>query len=112
MQLTDRVGYAVTDGRQAVSLPAVAGTRAVILLPDADLADAEPALDADSLARLLTAPQSTKVRLRLPTVDVSMQAELTPALNRLGVVTMFTNDADFRGINPNLAVQAVFHESV
>jgi len=113
MELSETIGYAATAGWQVVSLPAVGGVRAVVLLPDADLATAEPDLDADALAHLLGAPHSTQVRLRLPKVDVSMQAELSPALNRLGVRTMFRDDADLRGISPDqLAVQAVLHESV
>jgi serine protease inhibitor len=113
MELTETIGYAATGGWQVVSLPAVGGVRAVVLLPDADLATAEPALDADSLTRLLDAPRAAKVRLRLPRVDVSMQAELTPPLNRLGVRAVFTDDADLSGISSDrLAVQAVLHEAV
>lgn len=113
MELNESVGYAATGGWQVVSLPAVGGVRAVILLPDKDLAAAEPELDAGSLARLLDAPSSTDVRLRLPTVDVSDQFELSPPLKALGVRTMFTDDADFGGISPDpLAVEAVLHKSV
>jgi serine protease inhibitor len=113
MELTETVGYAATDGWQVVSLPAVGGTRAVVLLPDTDLTAAEPSLDAGSLARLLDAPRPVKVRLRLPKVDVRTQTELTPALNQLGVRAMFSDDADLSGISPDpLAVQAVLHESV
>lgn len=113
MELTESVGYAATNGWQVVSLPAVGGTRAIILLPDADLATAEPALDSADLARLLDAPRSTQVRLRLPKLDLRMEAELTAALTQLGVETMFTNSADLSGISPDhLAVQAVLHESV
>jgi serine protease inhibitor len=113
MELTETVGYAATDGWQVVSLPAVGGVRAVVLLPDSDLATAEPALDADSLAHLLDAPRSTRVQLRLPKVNVKMNAELTSALSQLGVRTMFTDGADLSGISPNgLAVSGVMHEAV
>jgi serine protease inhibitor len=113
MELTESLGYAASDGWQVVSLPALGGVEAVVLLPDGDLATAEPRLDADALARLLDAPRSTQVWLRLPKVDVTMQAELTPALNRLGVRTVFSRDADLGGISASpLAVQAVLHESV
>jgi serine protease inhibitor len=113
MELTESIGYAATGGWQVVSLPAVGGVRAVVLLPDADLGTAEPDLDADSLAHLLGAPRSTKVRLRLPTVDVSMRTELTPALRQLGVHRVFRDDAELGGISPDpIAVQAVLHEAV
>jgi serine protease inhibitor len=53
------------------------------------------------------------VRLRLPKVDVSMQAELSQPLGQLGVRTVFQDDADLSGISPkSLAVQSVLHESV
>jgi serpin B len=113
MELSESIGYAATGGWQVVSLPAAGGVRAVVLLPDGDLATAEPALSAASLAGLLDAPKSTQVRLRLPKVDVAVQAELTSALHELGVRTVFTDDADLSGISPNpLAVQAVLHQSV
>lgn len=112
MELSERIGYGAVDGWQVVSLPATGGARAVVLLPDADLATAEPTLDAGSLATLLAAPRPTQVNLRLPKLDVKMRVELTSALNQLGVETMFTDDADLSGINSDLAVQAVLHESV
>ncbi|MFL6145520.1 MAG: serpin family protein [Labedaea sp.] len=113
MELTETVGYGRTAGWQVVELVATGGVRAVILLPDGDLAEAESRLDADTLAALLGAPRPTWIRLRLPRVNVASQTELTAALNRLGVRTMFGNHADLRGISPDpLAVQAVLHESV
>jgi len=113
MQLTERIGYAAVDGWQVVQLPAVGGIEAVVLLPDGDLASAEPDLDADALAALLDAPKPTRIALRLPRLRVRRQVELTPALHQLGVRTVFARDADLGGISPNpLAVQAVLHESV
>jgi serpin B len=113
MELSERIGYAATDGWQVVSLAAVGGVEAVVLLPDTDLATAEPELDADRLARLLDAPRHQQVQLWLPKIDVSMQAELTPPLNQAGVRTVFSRDADLSGITASeLAVQAVLHEAV
>jgi serpin B len=113
MTLSERVGYAAGDGWQVVSLPAIGGVEALVLLPDGDLADAEPALDAGTLADLLDAPKPTQVDLALPKFKVTMQAELTPALSQLGVRTVFTGDADLSGISQTaLAVQAVLHEAV
>jgi serine protease inhibitor len=84
-----------------------------VLLPDADLTAAERNLDAGMLAGMLSAPPTSQVGLRLPKLNVSMQAELTPALNQLGVRTAFRNDADLSGISTtDLAVQAVLHEAV
>ena len=113
MTLTERVGYAATDGWQVVNLPAVGGVEATVLLPDGDLANAEPGLDADLLARLLDAPRPQQVTLRLPRVDVRTKAELSRPLSELGVNTVFTDAADLGGITAErLAVEAVLHESV
>ncbi|WP_367115083.1 serpin family protein [Actinophytocola sp.] len=113
MALSERIGYAARGGWQVASLRAIGGVEAVVLLPDGDLADAEPDLDADTLADLLDAPKPTQVDLWLPKLKVSTQTELTPPLNRLGVRTVFGDDADLSGISPTaLAVQAVLHEAV
>lgn len=113
MELSETIGYAATSGWQVVNLTAVGGVDATVLLPDADLATAEPDLDADLLAHLLDAPRQQRVQLRLPKVDVKMQAELSPPLNQLGVRTVFSRDADLSGISTSqLAVGAVLHESV
>ena len=113
MELSERIGYAATDGWQVVGLPAVGGVEAVVLLPDTDLATAEPGLDAERLARLLDAPRHQQVQLWLPKVDVRTQAELSPPLGQVGVRTVFSRDADLSGITASeLAVQAVLHEAV
>jgi serine protease inhibitor len=114
MELTESVGYAATGGWQVVSLPAVGGVRAVVLLPDGDLAEAEPALTAGTLAGLLDAARPVRVRLRMPRLAVSTQAELTAVLKALGVRTMFSAfAADLSGISPDpLFVESVLHESV
>jgi serine protease inhibitor len=113
MMLNERTGYAARDGWQVVTIPALGGVEAVVLLPEADLADAEAALTAQSLGALLSAPEPTQVRLFLPKLKAKTQAELSDVLAALGVRTVFTRDADLGGISPDwLAVQAVLHESV
>lgn len=113
MELSEKLAYAALDGWQVVALPAVGGVTATVLLPDGDLAEAEAALDPDSLAALLDAPEPTQVNLRLPKVNVSMKAELTRPLDQVGVRTVFGREADLSGISASdLAVQAVLHESV
>jgi serine protease inhibitor len=113
MALSEQIGYAATDGWQVVSLPAVGGVEAVVLLPDGDLTSAEPGLDADLLGRLLDAPRRQQVNLWLPRIDVRTKAELTRQLTQLGVNTVFTDASDLGGItNSRIAVQAVLHESV
>lgn len=113
MVLSERIGYAVQDGWQVANLRAVGGVEAVVLLPDGDLAEAEAALGADSLAELLDAPRLTQVDLALPRLEVTTKTELSKQLARLGVRTVFSRDADLSGISPApLEVQAVLHEAV
>ena len=113
MALNERIGYATMDGWRVVVLPAVGGVDAVVLLPDGDLAEAEPNLTGDSLAALLAAPRPTQVSLRLPKLRLRSAVELTAPLRAVGVRTVFTDDADLRAISPDpLAVGQVLHESV
>lgn len=113
MQLESMVGYAATDGWQVVSLPAAGGVEAVILLPDADLAGAEPRLTAQSLATLLAAPRPHDLLLYLPRIKVSTRADLSGAVHALGVREVFTERADLRPMSPDpLYAQQILHEAI
>jgi serine protease inhibitor len=114
MRLTARIGYAARHGWQAVTLPAVGGVEAVVLLPGTDLAAAEAELDTARLADLLDAPELTRVELSLPRLRVSARASLEEALGRLGVRTLFTNAADLGGlfVKERAHVDTVLHEAV
>ena len=113
MTLTEQLGYAATGGWQVISMPAIGGVEAIVLLPDADLAAAEPRLDGASLAGLLAACRPTQVALQLPRLRLTTRAELSDPLRALGVRTVFTDRADLSAISSDpLAVQAVLHESV
>jgi len=113
MALSEQLGYAATDGWRVVRLPAVGGVEAAVLLPDGDLASAEPGLDADLLAHLLDAPRPRQVDLRLPKLEVRTKVELADPLGQLGVHTVFTDAADLGGITQSrMAVERVLHESV
>ncbi|MBB4908217.1 serpin family protein [Actinophytocola algeriensis] len=103
------LGYAATEAWQVVALPAHGGVRAVVLLPYGDLARFEPELTAGTLADLLAAPRLRHVDLRLPSFAVRTRTELTGALERLGVRTAFTTDAE---LGAGLALDTVPHESV
>jgi serine protease inhibitor len=113
MRLSKQLGYASTGGWQVVALPAAGGVEAVVLLPDDDLRQAEPALDVALLAELLAAPVPTPVELYLPKFRVSVHSQLTSALGALGVRRLFTDSADLSGISSQrLAVSAVLHHAV
>lgn len=113
MHVTRRLGYAALDGWQVVSLPAAGGVEAVVLLPETDLASAEPDLDAGRLSRLLSAVEQQRVELYLPKFDVTGDAELTRSLGELGVHALFTPAADFSPLTDQpLRVSTIVHQSV
>lgn len=113
MRLSKRLGYAAAHGWQAVSLPARGGVEAVVLLPDAALAEAEPALTAPVLAELLDRRAVRQVELYLPRFRARAKADLTASLAGLGVRTLFSRDADLSGISDEpIVVSKVLHEAV
>ena len=113
MRLESMVGYAATDGWQVVALPAAGGVEAIVLLPDADLAGAEPRLTAQSLATLLAAPGPQQLLLYLPRIKIKTSAELSGPVRALGVRQVFTDHADLRAMSPDpLYAQQILHESV
>ncbi|GAB3569993.1 serpin family protein [Amycolatopsis endophytica] len=115
MRQSERLGHARTDGWQVVELPGAGGVTATVLLPDDDLANQEPDLDADRLADLLAAPKQTQVDLHLPKIGLDVPSDLTGALRRLGVRTLFqAGEADLGNLTPDprAYVSAVQHQSV
>lgn len=114
MRQVERMAHASAGGWTAVGLPAVGGVQAVALLPDEDLAAAEPSLDTDLLAALLAELRMRRVHLELPKLDISANVQLTDVLRSLGVRQLFTNGADLGGLSPDprLHVSDALHESV
>jgi serpin B len=114
MWLGESVGYAHDGGWQAVQLAAAGGLQAVVLLPDGDLADAEPTLDPAKLTSLLGTIRFRRVELALPKVSLDVSSALTGVLTGLGVRTLFTDDADLGGLSPDprLTVSEVLHQAV
>jgi serpin B len=113
MHVTRSLGYAARDGWQAVTLPAAGGVEAMVLLPDADLASSEHALDPAKLDRLLTSGSQERIRLSMPKFEVTGDAELQRGLVALGARTLFTPRADFsRLTTAPLTVSAIAHQAV
>jgi serpin B len=113
MHATGRYGYAATLGWQVVALPAVGGVEAVILLPDSDLASAEPGLNGPTLRTLLASVSPTRVELLLPSFKVTGQADLTGPLESAGVRGLFTSAADFSPLTDSpLGVSTAAHRAV
>lgn len=113
MRLAKRLDYAVVDGWQVVVLPAAGGVDAVVLLPEAPLSAAEPALTGPRLSTLLAEPRPTEVELYLPKFRVVGKTPLRSVLESLGARTMFTDVADFGGISEQpIAMTSAWHQAV
>jgi serpin B len=112
MTLTARLRHAAADGWQAITLPALGGVEAVVLLPDGELD--ESTLDADRLTALLDARTTSHIALFTPELALRARFALKEALAELGVRTVFTRDADLSGLSPDpdLLVDDVLHEAV
>ncbi|WP_329787123.1 serpin family protein [Lentzea sp. DG1S-22] len=107
MKVTEKFRYARRDGWQTIVLPADSGVEAVVLLPDESLE--QPLTPAVFEAR-----EFTRLELSLPKVDVREKLTLKNVVERLGVRSMFTRNADFSGLSPDerLFVDDVVHEAV
>jgi serpin B len=114
MHLQETVGYQQADGWQVVTLNAVGGVQAVVLLPDGDLEPAEAALDEHRLAALIEGTRRRKVRLSLPKISLDVRTDLDGALKSLGVREMFQETADLTGLTATKPfwVDSVLHQAV
>jgi serpin B len=116
MRLEKRIRYRAAAGWQAAALPAEQGVDVVLLLPDAELAEAEPRLDEATLAELLAGGEPRPVELHLPRFGLQQRHALTDALRALGVTAMFDEDsADFTqlfGTGATIRVDSVAHQAV
>lgn len=113
----DRLHYAQAEGWRLLTLPTHSDVVADVLLPDDDLASAEPALTPDRLARLYAAARPTKVELALPKfrIEASLPG-LKPVFRRLGVTAAFDpGKADFTGMTPAAGpvwIEEIVHKAV
>lgn len=102
--------HGVVGDVELVELPFVGGELAfVIALPGDDVSEAEAiaALGERSLS-------GASLQLSLPKFSVRSELDLRPALEALGVSTLFTGACDLSGINPDedLFVTGAVHEAV
>lgn len=114
MRQSELLGYGVRDGWQVVTLSAVGGVEAVVLLPDGDLAEAEAALDDGELAALLGSTRKHTVSLSMPKFSLDVSTPLTDVCQALGVRSVFTDAADLGGLTsyPDVSVSSILHQAV
>ncbi|CAN7976155.1 unnamed protein product [Ixodes persulcatus] len=102
---------------QAVQLP-YSGNRysMVIVLPNdrTGLPQVIGALSVRTILTLLKKPSPHEVKLRLPKFELSTKYKLVDALKRLGLISIFSNEADLSGISSDreLIVSDVVHKAV
>lgn len=113
MSLTEPLRYAETEGWCSVTLSAGEDIEASVLLPDGELANAEPELSAATMAELLDSGRTRPIRLLLPRFRVRASVSMRAALAGLGVREMFGELADFSPMTASqVQVSEVLHEAV
>jgi serpin B len=115
MRVERQLRYAAGPGWQLVGIPAGGGVAADVLLPDGDLAAAEPALTPAALAALVDTARPRLIALWLPKFRVEGAAGLVDPLAALGIRTVFTDAADLSGITGGqepLKIDAAIHKAV
>jgi serpin B len=114
MQVQQQLRYVQRHGWRLASIPAGSGVVADVLLPDADLAAAEPVLDPETMADLLSAARPVRVALALPRFRVEGDATLTGPLDALGIRLLFSDRADLSGVTgaERLKVSEAVHKAV
>ncbi len=113
MATTASLRHASGDGWQAVEIPYIGGSLAMlVILPD-DLASFERKLTADAFAAIVGGVTETQVALALPKFGIETKTELAPVLATLGMPSAFDDRADFSGITTaaRLLISNVIHQA-
>jgi serpin B len=114
MRGTATRAYLRGDGYQAVLLPySYTSLAMAVVLPDGPLRDLRPKVSAAGLAGLLAGTVKHPVELALPRFRLTASSDLVPALERVGVVLAFGEEADFSGITTaeRLRIGVVAHQA-
>ena len=84
------------------------------ILPDSNvsISDFVGSLNGDKLFKMLQNAKSTNVVAKMPKFEYEYSAELSEALNALGMPTAFSDSADFSGISGDkLLISDVLHKT-
>lgn len=119
MSLHHRLKYAVLDGlkAKAVEVP-YAGNRfsMIIMLPDSNtgLSSFETDLSGAAIDKMIKDMNVRDVKLWMPKFKLESDYNLVPLLRRIGLESVFTNDADLSRITgkKDLCVSDVKHKAV
>jgi serpin B len=116
MNQTSHFGYTETPIAQILEMRyAGSGIAFDVLLPKSltGVADLEKSLTSENLAGWLGDLASRNVQVSLPKFRAESEFSLRKALSAMGMLTAFTDKADFSGIAPNrgLAISEVVHKA-
>jgi serpin B len=117
MRLSEALRYARGDGYQAVELPYVDGSLAMlVIVPDAgEFAAFETGLDAGTIDRVVDSLTIAQVRLGFPKFEFRLRSGLKEPLSEMGMPIAFDPDAaDFSAMSPagmDMFIQDVLHEA-
>jgi serine protease inhibitor len=112
-----RYAYVQSGGVAAIALPYADRSFAMyVVLPEnaASLDAFVRGLTTTSFDALIASLQTRPGTIQLPRFQIAYNAQLNPALEKLGMSIAFTRDADFRNIHPApppLAISDVHHAS-
>jgi len=117
MRLSEKLRYAEGAGYEAVELPYVDGSLAMIVVvpEEGRFAEFESAFGADVLASVVAELEIAQVNLSFPRFEFRTPSGLKDALSEMGMPIAFDGDlADFSGMSPDgkdLYIQDVLHEA-
>jgi len=103
MHLSQKLAYAEGPGYQAVELPYVDRSLAMLVIvpEDGRFSEVESSFDAEELAAMLESLSTAQVTLTLPKFEFRTQAKLKDALSEMGMPIAFDEiEADFSGMGP------------
>jgi serpin B len=114
MSQEEEFNYAEGEGYQAVVLPYVGGSAAmVILLPEADqFEEFETSLNSGRVTEILGNLQNRNILLKMPKFEVESSFGLANILSEMGMPNAF-KDADFSGIDgtKDLVITDILHKA-
>jgi serine protease inhibitor len=115
MAQTHDFGYGETGDLQALELPYAGGLSMIVLLPRArdGLPSLEDALSVENLSRWTAGLSPCTVELFLPHFMITFPVQLDAALQALGMIDAFSEQADFSGIDGTrgLFIGAALHKA-